>query len=292
MAGLTDNTRGALLMVGAMTAYTLNDTCMKALGDELPLMQAMFLRGLGVSLILLVWVAARGELRLSLPRTDRWRLAWRTVGEVLAAWLFLTALFEIPIANAIAILQTAPLAVALGAALFLGEPLGWRRFSAILIGFVGVLVILRPGTDGFEPVAVLALLSVLALAMRDLMTRRMGKGLPSLTVALIGGTGVAVFSGIASLGVDWAPVSPRAVLLLTGSVVFILGAYVFSVQVMRVGDIGFVAPFRYTSLVVALIAGLVVFGDWPDGWTLLGSAIVVVTGLFTLYRERLAARTG
>ena len=203
-----------------------------------------------------------------------------------AAYFFVTALFNLPLANVTAILQVLPLTVTLGSALFFKEAVGWRRMSAILIGFIGMLLIVRPGSDGFNLYSIYALMAVLSVTVRDLATRRLSSDVPSMTVTLSASLTVMIISGVASLATPWVGISALNGLMIVGASVFILGGYYFSVRVMRVGDVSFIAPFRYTGLVWALILGWFVFGDWPTNLTLLGAGIVVATGLFTLYRER------
>ena len=286
--GFSPNTRGAVFMAGSMAAFTLNDAFMKVLSGEVPLFQAIFIRSVLVVVLLVLLAWQQGVLRPHIARPD-WRLiAIRTVAEIAAAFLFITALFNMPIANALAILQALPLTVTLAGALFLGEPVGWRRITAILVGFCGVLLIVQPGAEGFTIYALYALGAVVCVTVRDLAARRMSAGLPSVTVALITVIAIGVASGIACIFTAWVPVTGGALTLLGGAAIFIIGGYVFSVAAMRVGDIGVVSQFRYTSLLVALILGLAVFDEFPDGLTLTGAAIVVGTGLFTLWRERKA----
>ncbi|SFQ19321.1 DMT family transporter [Tranquillimonas alkanivorans] len=289
MAALTPNLRGALLMMGSMTGFTLNDVCMKALSDELPLFQALFLRGLGTTLCLALLMRWQGRgLRLDLSPRDRGLIVLRSVAEVVAAFFFLTALFNMPIANATAILQAMPLSVTLAGALFLGEAFGWRRMAAILIGFCGVLLIVRPGAEGFNVYSLYALAAVAAVTVRDLAARRMSAHVPSLVVALAASALVTASFGIGSAFVEWGTLTAKNGAQLLGAMGFVFFGYIFSVAAMRSGEIGFVAPFRYTGLIVALVAGLAIFGEWPSTLTLLGSAIVVATGVFTLYRDRVA----
>ena len=214
----------------------------------------------------------------------------RTLAEVGAAYFFLNALFNMPIVNVTAIIQALPLTVTLGAAMVLKEPVGWRRFIAIGIGFLGVMLIVRPGGEGFSLFSAYALVAVLCVTIRDLAARRLSHDVPSLFVALTAAVGVTVFSFAGALFVDWEPMDGRDLANLGCAAVAIIGGYLFSVMAMRVGEIGFVAPFRYSSLLAALIIGFIVFGEWPDGWTQLGAAIVVATGLFTLWRERKQTR--
>ncbi len=290
MAELSDNMRGALLMVVAMTAFTVNDACMKSLSDELPLLQALFLRGVATTIFLAAMTQMTGQLRFDIPRRDRGLVALRTVAEIGSAWFFITALFNMPLANVTAILQSLPLTVTLAGALFLGEAVGWKRLTAILIGFLGVLLIVKPGGEGFTVYSLSALAAVACVTVRDLAARRMSRAVPSMLVALAAALGVTIFGGIGTAFATWQPVSPLAALQLGGAAAFVIGGYICSVSAMRVGEIGFVAPFRYTSLVVALVLGLVVFGTFPDAATLAGVGIVAATGLFTLYRERRAMR--
>lgn len=288
---MSPNTQGALLMMASMAAFTFNDALVKLVGAQLPLFQIITLRGLVASILIYGLARKLGKLRLGLSRKDWALIGVRSLSEVGATYLFLTALMAMPLANVTAVLQVLPLTVTLGAALFFREPVGWRRLLAILIGFCGMLLIVRPGPDGFSTGAIYALLAVVCVTVRDLATRRMSSEVPSLQVTLLGALSVTVFAAAASAGTEWVSMSWSQVTMLVAASVFILLAYSCSVMVMRVGEIGFVSPFRYSGLVWALILGWIVFGDWPDAVTMLGAAIVVLTGVFTLYRERMA-RTG
>lgn len=287
---LSDNMRGALLMMASMAAFTINDTFMKALAGAVPLFQLLFLRGLLTSVFTGVWAWRKGALHLRIPRRDMGLIALRVFAEVGAAYFFLTALFNMPIANVTAILQSLPLIVTLSAALFFREPLGWRRMSAIVIGLMGVLLIVRPGAEGFTVYSVYALIAVAFVTLRDLVTRRLSGATPSLFVSWTTSMSIMVFFGLAGLGRDWVEMDLRAWAFTIGASVAIIGGYLFSVQVMRVGEISFVAPFRYTGLIWALVLGWVVFGDWPAPPTLIGAAIVVGSGIFMLYRERVTRK--
>ena len=273
-------------MTGSMACFTFNDTFFKLLNEELPFYQVLFLRSLGATLILYVLARHMGVLTMPDRASDRWLIGLRTIAEVFAAYFFLTALVHIPIANATAIIQALPLTITLGAALFLREAVGWRRLLAILIGLAGVLLIVRPGGDDFTIYSIYAVLAVISVTIRDLTVRRMSDDAHSMMIALVAVAGVLVFSGVGAAATDWKAMGAVQVGYLGGSMLFIFGAHVLSVMAMRVGEVGFVSQFRYASLLVALILGVVVFGDWPDGLTLLGAAIVVATGLFTLWRER------
>lgn len=287
---MSPNLAGALLMVASMAAFTINDSFVKLTGGEVPLFQLIFLRGILASLLIYGLARSLGRLHFRFSGRD-WRLiTLRGASEVAATYFFLSALFHMPIGNITAILQALPLTVTLGSALVFGEPVGWQRMAAIGIGFFGVMLIVRPGAEGFSIWSVYALLSVLCVTVRDLSTRRIGATVPSLAVSLVSSLMVMGAAGCASAFQPWDAISSQNAGLIVAAACFILGGYFFSVQAMRTGEVSFVAPFRYTGLLWAMLAGLIVFGEWPDGLTLAGAGIVVATGLFTFYRERVTSR--
>jgi drug/metabolite transporter (DMT)-like permease len=286
----SQNMRGAMLMTASMMAFTINDASMKALSDEVPLFQAIFLRGI-VTCVFLFFMAWRtGAFKIRMSRRDLNLVLVRSIAEVIASFLFISALFNMPIANVTAILQALPLTVTLASAFVFRETIGWKRMTAILVGFCGVLLIVRPGAEGFNFYSVYAILAVLVITVRDLAARGLSVKVPSMAVALSAAITVTLFSGIASIWTEWVPMSGKATWQLGLAALLLIGGYLFSVMTMRVGEIDFIAPFRYTSLLSALLLGLIIFGEWPDILTLVGSAIVVATGAFTLYRERRLAR--
>lgn len=287
---LSDNTRGALLMMASMAAFTLNDALMKSLAGIVPLFQLLFLRGVMATGMTGVLAVRRGALRARVGAGDWALIAVRVGAEISAAYFFLNALFVAPIANVTAILQCLPLVVTLAAALLFRETIGWRRLSAILVGFVGVLLIIRPGTDGFDRSSLYVLAAVASITTRDLATRRLSSAVPSMLVTFVSAAGVMLFFGVLMTGQEWVTMNVASWTIIGMSAPVILAAYVSSIAVMRVGEISFVSPFRYTSLVWALILGWLVFGEWPDMVTLIGAVIVVGSGVFMLYREGQIAR--
>ncbi|KMW56168.1 putative membrane protein [Candidatus Rhodobacter oscarellae] len=289
MTKLAENSRGALFMMGSMAAFTLNDACMKGLSGELPLAQAIFMRGVPTVVMMLVLAWALGQLRFDFPARDRKLIAIRNLTEIGAAYFFLTAIFNMPIANATAILQVLPLSITLGGALFLGEQVGLRRWTAILVGFFGVLLIVRPGFDGFTIYSLYVLITVCLVTMRDLLSRKISAQVPTLFVALSNAVSVTVAFGLVTLFTEWQPVSGGALLNLGAASVLIIGAYFCAVSAMRVGQVAVIAPFRFTALLWALLLGVVAFGERPDAITLLGAGIVVAMGVYTFSRERALA---
>lgn len=283
---LSDNARGVVLMNIAMAAFTLNDTAMKAAMQTLPLYQAIGLRGILSTLAIALIGLRLGALTLRLPKRDLGYVAIRTFAEVASTLTFLAALVHMQIANLSAIMQALPLAVTLAAAVFLGEAIGWRRALAIGVGFVGVLIIIRPGTEGFDRWSVLGIVSVAFVVLRDLSTRKMSRAVPSVTVAVAASAAVMLVGLTGATVEGWQAVSTKEAMLILFAGVALIAGYLSVVATMRVGDIGAVAPFRYMALLWAILMGWLAFGNLPDTWTLIGSALVVASGLFTLLRER------
>lgn len=283
---MSPNLLGALLMVASMASFTINDTFLKLTGGVIPLFQLLFLRGVVTCSLILLTKGRLGALHFDISAQDWFLIGVRAMTEVLIAYFFLSALFNMPLANVTAIMQVTPLAVTLASALILREAVGWRRMVAIIIGFLGVMLIVRPGTSDFNLYSIYALIAVAGVTARDLITRGLSPGVPSMTVTLATAVAVLVASGLASFSEPWAAVSLAHAMMIIASAVFILGGYYFSIRVMRVGEVSFSAPFRYTGLIWALVLGWLVFGHWPGWLTLTGAGIVVATGVFTFYREQ------
>ncbi|MBY0137560.1 DMT family transporter [Paracoccus yeei] len=286
-AGPSDNLRGTMLMVLSMAAFTCNDAVMKAVTQTLPLYESVALRGMAVLALMVAAALVQGDgLRLTVPRGDVAALVIRTAADIVSTLLYLLALRQMALADLSAIMQALPLAVTLAAALFFRERLGWRRLSAIGVGFLGVLLILRPGTGAFDTWSAVALLSMMLIVVRDIATRYFSRQVGSGTIAFHAALAVMLSGFVLGVGEDWRmPNLPEAALLLL-SAGFLTVGYLTAVATMRVGEISFVAPFRYTSLVWAILLGLALFGEWPDGWTWAGSALVVGAGLYAILRER------
>ncbi|MEZ5752553.1 MAG: DMT family transporter [Paracoccaceae bacterium] len=282
----SDNARGAFFMMVATASFVVSDTIMKLLNDAVPMFQVLFLRGIMVSAILGLLAMRAGALRVALSGRDRRLVVQRTAADMVATWFFLQALYNMPIANMTAIFQSVPLTITLGAALFLGEKVGWRRMVAIGFGFAGVLLIVRPASEGFDLYSIYALCAIAAVTLRDLTTRQMARHVPTEIVALLNALGVMGMGAIGCLFLPWTPTALPVLLMMVATAVLVVAGYLLSVLAVRTGELSVVAPLRYTGLVWALLIGLFVFGEWPDGLTLLGAALIVGMGLFTFYRER------
>lgn len=285
-----DNIRGGALMVLAMAGFTLEDTFIKQLSGSLPVGQIMILLGAGGALVFAVLSLRRGDALFSGDFMKR-PVLMRNLGEVIAAVGYINAIALIPLSSAAAILQATPLCVTLGAALFLREEVGWRRWSAIVIGFIGVLMIIRPGLEGFRPASLFAVLGVAGLALRDLSTRAIPSSVSTLQVSSYA-FAILVPTGIVLLALSGGGAMPTAInwLYLFAAMAFGVCGYYAIVAAMRIGEVSFVTPFRYTRLIFSLILGMIVFAERPDLLTYLGALLIIVSGLYSILREQRLAR--
>jgi drug/metabolite transporter (DMT)-like permease len=283
--------RGITAMVAAQLVFLLNDVLNKLASERLPMGEIIFIRGVFATLLVSGVVVALG-LHRQLPLLRHRLVVGRVIGELGGTFFFLVALFHMPIGNAMIIFQAVPLMVTAGAAVFFREAVGWRRWSAVGVGFLGVLIVVRPGLGGFDVFGVLVLISVLFVAFRDLATRAMPPGIPTLCLTLITAISVTTMGGVMGLTEDWVFPNARELAEVGGASVFLSAGYVTSILAMRNGDMSVTASFRYVAVVFAVAAGFVVWGDVPDVATVVGSLVIIGAGLYTLYREHKVARAG
>lgn len=274
-------------MVLAMLGFALDDALIKLLSEALPVGQIIGMLGFGGGVVFAVICRAQ--------RQSLWTRAFlapavlaRNFAELIGAVGFVTALSLIPLSTASAILQAGPLLVTLGAALFLGEPVGWRRWAAILVGFAGVMMIIRPGTGDFNWLSLYAVVGVLGMALRDLATRRVKASVSSVQLSMLAFFSLVPASVILHVASDDVLVTPTLYqwTLLAGGVLIGTISYFAITVAMRIGEISFVTPFRYSRMVFALVIGMVFFAENPDALTLIGATIIIASGLFTLWREQ------
>jgi drug/metabolite transporter (DMT)-like permease len=282
---LSRNMKGALFMALSMSGFAMNDALIKSISHDTTIGQIMMIRGAMTTLLVFLITRHFGALR-PLRVMARPTVVLRVFFEVAAAIVFLAALGNIPLANISAILQSLPLAVTLGAALFLKEPTGWRRWVAIIVGFGGVLVIIRPGPEGFTTASLLAIACVFLAAGRDLATKRVPPEIPSLMVTTVTAACITLTGGLLIAGTgEWKPVTPTVFTHLAIGSVFSLIGYQFVILAMRTGEISFIAPFRYTGLLASIALGMAFLGESLDGFTVVGILVVVASGLYTFHRE-------
>lgn len=281
-----ENMRGIMLMVLGMLGFAAEDMFIKLASAGLPVGQILLVLGFVGALIFAIYAHFNGTSVVSRGFFHP-AVVLRNLAEMLGGLCFVTALSLIPLATATTILQATPLLVTMGAALILGEAVGWRRWTAILVGFGGVLLVIRPGLEGFEPEVLWAVAGVAGLAIRDLASRKVPKSITSLQLSAWGFFAVGI-SGAALMAITGVAVVPSAqeTGYLTGALLFGVGAYWALTEATRIGEISVVTPFRYSRLVFSMIVGILVFSEFPDGYTLAGACIIIATGLYTIMRER------
>ena len=282
-----DNLRGATIMVLAMLGFAVEDMFIKLLAGSLPIGQIIWLMATGGAVTYALICRAQGLALFSRDMLTAPVLI-RNFGELFGTVGFVTAIALTPISTASAILQATPLVVTLGAAVFLGEKVGWRRWSAILVGFCGVLLIIRPGMEGFDMLSLFTLQGVLGLAIRDIATRRIPKSIASMQLSFLAFLVLVPAALIlqAVNGTWWVAPSNTGWLLVMASIIIGVVAYYGIVAAMRIGEVSFVTPFRYTRMVFALFVGFFVFSERPDTLTLVGAGIIIASGIYTVWRER------
>ncbi|HSH43834.1 MAG TPA: DMT family transporter [Arenicellales bacterium] len=281
-----ENLRGSLLMVAAMFGFTLEDALIKQMAGSQPVGQVIVLIGCGGALNFGLLSIARGH-RLMSPALLTRPVLLRNLAEAVAAVTFVSAIVLTTLSSASAILQTTPLALTLGAALFLGETVGWRRWTAIGVGFIGVLLIIQPGLAGFAPASLLAIIAVAAVALRDLVSRAIPAHVTGSQLAAWAFASLIPAGALMMLSMGDRPVLPAMfdLVLLAGA--FVVGGFGYYALVVatRTGEVAVVVPFRYTRLVFAMVLGAIVFGERPDPLTLSGAALIVSAGVYTIWRE-------
>jgi drug/metabolite transporter (DMT)-like permease len=280
---------GAVWMIAAMAVFAIEDALIKVAAQTLPVGQILILLGLG-------GVAAFGGVaRLSgqrlfpaevLSRAMRVRAAFEIIGRLFYA----LAISMIPLSAATVILQATPLVVVAGAAVIFGETVGWRRWTAILIGLSGVLVIVRPGAEGVSALLLLAVIGMIGFAGRDLASRAAPAGLSTAILGLYGFASIVVAGAALSVWQGAAFVAPdgEVAACLLGAVLAGVAAYACLMKAMRTGDVSAVTPFRYTRLLFGIGLGVAVFEERVTGAMMLGSALIVVSGLFIAWRGKQA----
>ena len=285
------NIRGIILVTFSMAAFAMEDMFIKSMSRGIPVSEVLVFLGLGgmIAFGIMTYVQ-RGTLAPLVHRDMRSPIMlWRNASEAVAAMFFITALSLVPLSTVAAVFQATPLAITAGAALFLGEQVGWRRWSAIGIGFIGVLIIIRPGSDTFQLAALLPLGAVITIAVRDLLTRQMDPSIPSVSVAFYGfasvipaGLLLATINDpfVMQQGVEWA--------FMLGAVICGVSGYYAIVQAMRIAETAIIMPFRYMRLIFSMILGMLIFAERPDSWTYLGAAVVIGTGIYMFLREQQA----
>lgn len=272
-------------MVLGSVAYVLNDAAVRFASDDgLGVYQVVCLRGAMMAALFAGVAMIRGE-SLTLSHIERPVLV-RVFAEMVSTMLFFTALVRMEFANAQAILQILPLAVILAAAFVLGEAVSLRRYAAVFAGFVGVLIVVRPATDGFTIWSIAVLASVASMIVRELATRRVSDATPALSIAFLTAVGNTVLGGLLATSEGWDSVTNRSALAVVLASSLLFFGYLFTIQTVRIGDLSVSAPFRYSALLGAVVIGYVVFDETPDALMIAGSGLIVLAGLYSISLDR------
>jgi len=279
------NLKGITAMVAATALFTCGDAAMKLVSASLPTGESVFVRGVSTVTIVTIaafWTGAIYRLRDALVRA----MAWRSVGDVGSALFFQAALARMPFADLMGILQVTPLSLTAASALFLGERVGWRRWTAVAVGFAGALLVIKPGSSAFNAWALLGVLSVLCGTLRDVSTRRLDVALSPLLIMLLSQLVVAT-AGLGCWVFEvWKLPSMGELFALVFASAFSLLGHLCVIYSLRSGEMAAVAPFRYAGIVWAILLGFLIWKELPDALSLGGISTLVSAGLYTLYRER------
>ncbi len=270
-----------------MGGFAIEDMFLKSAAEVVPVGQVMIIFGSGGMIVFALLARAVGEPLF--PRAIRQRtMLVRAAFEVTGRLFYTLAIALTALSSATAILQATPIIVVAGAALFFGEKVGWRRWSAILVGVVGVLIIIGPGTDSFAPLSILAVLGMLGFAGRDLATRAAPRGLGTFVLGVYGFAAIVVAGSGYAVLMQEAPVWPASqqIFALFGAIFIGVAAYSCLTLAMRTGEVSAVTPFRYSRLLFGIGFGVLIFGERPDSAMMIGSVIVVASGLFIMLRSQ------
>ena len=279
------NLKGIAAMVAATALFTCGDAAMKLVSTSLPTGETVFLRGISTIIIVTVaafWTGAIYRLKDALVRA----MGWRSVGDVGSALFFQAALARMPFADLMGILQMTPLSLTAASALFLGEHVGWRRWTAVATGFAGALLVIKPGSSAFNAWALLGVLSVLCGTLRDVSTRRLDAALSPLLIMMLSQLVVASAGLVCLVFEAWKMPSVGELFGLVFASVFSLLGHLCVIYSLRSGEMAAVAPFRYAGIVWAILLGFLIWKELPDSLSLGGISILVSAGLYTFYREQ------
>ena len=280
------NMKGASLALFFGFIQVCNDAVMKALVADLGFYQILMVRGLLVMPLIILILKWRDELSVSLSARDRRILTVRVFCEVALSYFMLNALMTLPLAYVTIVIQAIPLGLTMAAAVFYKEAVGWRRWLAIIAGFVGVMLIVRPGSASFQPEMFYVIISVVIFIFRDMITRQLSSNVPTFYTVYQQVIGVTLFNLVMCYFDEWVPLAPvhYGMMLIAG--VLFMFMTLSAILMMRFGDISFVAQFRYSGIIWAIIIGTVLFQETPDAPAMIGAVMIVVAGLYALYRER------
>jgi drug/metabolite transporter (DMT)-like permease len=286
---LSANQRGILALICGMIAYTINDAMVKSIAYKYPIGEVVFVRGLMTATLIGAGVVALGHAR-DLRHAAEKPVLIRSVFDGLSTACFIAALVHMKLADLAAMLQVSPLILTALSVVFYRELVGWRRWTAILVGFAGAMFVVRPTPAAFDVWAVVAIAAATSSALREMMTRRIDRSVPTVVIAFMGSIGILIAGALFAAAGEWRPIPARDLAILAGAAVFV-GIATYSIALAFRGvDLSVVAPFRYSYLITSAIAGYLVFNELPDGWSAFGAVLIVGSGLYALHREAVRRR--
>ncbi len=282
------NRLGSLFMVAAMAGFAVEDAFLKAAAQSLPIAQVMVLFGAGGAMVFALWLRAK-SLPLAPKEVISRPMQVRVFFEVVGRLFFTLSLALTPLSSTTVILQATPLVVVAFAALVLGEQVGWRRWLAIVIGLLGVVLVVRPGGESFTLLSLLAVVGMLGFAGRDLASRAAPASLGTAVLGLYGFLAIVLAGAL--YGVLWEQQpfhtpQPEALLSVVAAVACGVFAYSALMRAMRTGEVSAVTPFRYSRLLFGVALGVIVFGEGLDAMMIIGSLLIVLSGLVILWRGK------
>lgn len=281
--------RAIVCMLFGVALISLNDALIKTLTSTYPVGELLLIRGLFTLPWVLLLAYRAGGLEVLKVKNPGGQ-ALRALCVIGSSFFFVNGLVHLQLADAIAITFTGPLFITALAPFALGEYVGWRRWLAVLIGFVGILFIFRPGYGALQWAALFPLGAAFCGSIRDLITRRISQTESTVAVLLVT-TCAVILAGLATVPFAWAEVRISDLGTFAASGMLIAGGHYFMIEAFRQGEAALVAPFKYTFMVWAVLYGFLFFGHLPDRWTLVGTAIVIAAGLYVLHREMKLTKT-
>ncbi len=290
MSSARANRRGMFALAGAMATFSVNDMLMKLTAQRYPLGEVITVRGV-IATALVGLVLARSGRAFTLRGAFHGLVIGRTALDGAAMVFFTSALIHMPIAEVSAINLVSPLIITALAVVFFAEEVGWRRWTAIIVGFVGTLFIVKPTPGAFNAWARLGLATAFAGASRDVITRKLDVGIPTVVISFMAAIGSTLIGAVWGLFEDWRAMALADVGMLAIAALFLAAGHFFVVIAFRGVDVAAIAPFRYTLLIWAGLCGYFAFGEVPDALAIFGSLLIVGSGLYALHREVVRRRT-
>ena len=284
-----NNLRGIAYLVSAGLFLTTNDAITKWLVPHYPVGQILFVQGALIALISTTVMYCRGESPLA---AASWRPHFYRGGlYVIGAFAFVFSLRYLPFAEVVAIAFAGPMFMTLFGRFFLGESVGWHRLGAVIVGFIGVLFVIQPGTDAMHWAVILPLIVALADAMRDLVTRKMAGGESNLRIVFSTGSLLALAGLVTAMG-GWQELRSQDLIWFGGSACAFVVAHYLMVEAFRHGQLVAVAPFRYVQIIWTILAGLAFWGEVPAPMVFVGIGIICASGIYIAWREAAARNVG